>query len=58
MNGYEEAAHGPRRGEGLGRARQGRQPGYGGIDRVRMLSHELPVPILVTAVQVAEMKSM
>ena len=41
--------------KGLGRPRQGGQPRHDGVDRVRMLAHELPVPILVTAVQVAEM---
>src|SRR5262249_62015522 len=54
----EEAAHGPRRGEGAGRARQGGQARHDGVDGVRMLAHELPEPIPVTAVQVAEMKAM
>ena len=54
----EEAAHGPRGGEGPGGPRQGGQPRHDGVDRVRMLAHELPVSILVTAVQVAEMIAM
>ncbi|MBV8486804.1 MAG: hypothetical protein JO161_00860 [Planctomycetaceae bacterium] len=53
----EEAVHGPRRGERLRRARQGGQPRHGGVDGVRVLTHELPEPILVAAIQAAKMES-
>ena len=53
----EEAGHGPRRGERLRRARQGGQPRHGGVDGVRVLTHELPEPILVAAIHAAEMES-
>ena len=53
----QEAGHGPRRGERLRRTRQRGQAGHRGVDSVRVLIHKLPEPVLVAAIQAAEMES-
>src|SRR5208283_736758 len=53
----EEAGHGPRRSERLGGSRQGGEPRHGDVDGVRVLTHELPEPILVAAMHAAKMES-